>query len=298
MNENCVDFLIRKRKNEIWPRLTLNKLRRAWLKVNFEKSHWNEIEDEQEPFSKVKNEELDFYLRNDVSKIGDRTLFKRPELLEPAELEFDRRPMSKAEFMRRFYLVLYNLFQLYGSVYLLTGLLLRYDASSSFQSACRDLQSTINFLCFIRLFEIPHQLFSFVFRKDRTVWHTVLSRLFMFCVLIEFEPRLITKPVVFYLVALYATLDLINYVHYTLRILELDVYAFKWLKNTVWILIYPLIFLCEAVILLRSIPYYDETKTLTLELPNALNFSFAFLPVLRIYLFCVFAPRKHLFEHF
>lgn len=289
-----MDFLIRKRKNEIWPRLTLNKVRRAWLKVNFEKSHW--LDDEQEPFGRAKNEELDFYLRNDVDKIGDRTLFQRPELLEPAELALNRRPMSNAEFMRRFYLTLYNLFQLYGSVYLLTGLLLRYDTESSFQSACRDLQSTINFLCFIRLFEIPHQMFGFVFHKDRTVWHTVLSRLFMFCVLIQFEPRLITKPVVFYLVLLYATLDLINYTHYTLRVLELDVYAFKWLKCTVWIVFYPLIFLCEAVILLRSIPYYDETKTLTLELPNPLNISFSFLPFLRIYLFMIFTPRKHLFK--
>ena len=292
MNENCVDFLIRKQKSEIWPRLTLAKSRRAWLRVNFEKSHW--IEDEQEPFGRAKNEELDFYLRNDVNKIGDRTLFQKPEPPEPGELELQRRPISRVEFMRRFYLTLYNLFQLYGSVYLLTGLLLRYDGSSSFQSACRDLQSTINFLCFVRLFEIPHQAFDFVFHKDRTVWHTVLSRLFMFCVLIEFEPRLITKPVVFYLVLLYATHDLINHLHYTLRVLDLDVPAFKWLKCTAWIPIYPLIFLCEAVILLRSIPYYGETKALTLELPNALNISFSFLPVLRIYLFCVQTPCKFL----
>lgn len=294
VNENCVDFLIRKQKSEIWPRLTLNKLRRAWLKVNFEKSQWNEIEDEQEPFSKAKNEELDFYLRNDVSKIGDRTLFQKPELLEPTAEDLRRRPISNVEFMRKFYLSLYNLIQIYGSVYLVTGLLLRYDGSNSSLTACRDMQSTINFLCFIKLFEIPHQTFGFVFRKDRTVWHTVLNRLFIFCVLIEFEPRLLVKPVVFYLVLLYATFDLVSYVHYTLRVLELDVQAFKWLKCTVWIPIYPLIFLCEAVILLRSIPYYGETKRLTLELPNALNVSFSFLHVLRIYLFFIFTPSKRI----
>lgn len=288
-----MDFLIRKQKNEIWPRLTLNKLRRAWLKVNFEKSHWNEVDDEQEPFGKAKNEELDFYLRNDVSKIGDRTLFEKREPPEPNVPDLIRRPISNVEFMRRFYLVLYNLIQIYGSVYLLTGLLLRYDGSNSFLTACRDMQSTINFLCFIRLFEIPHQMFGFVFGKDRTVWHTVLNRIFMFCVLIEFEPRLLIKPVVFYLVLLYATYDLVNYVHYTLRVLELDVYVFKWLKCTVWIVIYPLIFLCEAVILLRSVPYYGETKRLTLELPNALNFSFPFLLALRIHLFFVFTPCEY-----
>lgn len=133
-------------------------------------------------------------------------------------------------------------------------------------------------------------MFVFVFDKDWTIWHLVLNRIFIFCILIEFEPRLIIKPVVFYLVLLYAILDVINYIYYIVRILDVNVKILKYLKCTIWIPIYPLIFLCEAVILLRSIPYYEETKRLTYELPNKLNFSFSFLKVLRIYLFFIFTP--------
>lgn len=129
VQENSVEILIKKQNTSIWPRLTSNKLRRAWLKVNFEKSCWKEIDDE-EPFRKFENNELDFYLRNDIDKIGNRTLFENKELVNETNLTDYDVSISKVEFMRKFYLILYNLIQLYGSVYLLTSLFLRYDGSS------------------------------------------------------------------------------------------------------------------------------------------------------------------------
>ena len=154
------------------------------------------------------------------------------------------------------------------------------------------MQSTINFLCYVKLFEIPHQVFGFVFDKDRTVWYLVLNRLFIFCVLIEFEARLIVKPAVYYLVILYAIFDITNYLYYVLRTLDIDSRLMRWIRCTIWIPIYPLIFLLEAVILLRSLPYYSETKRLTLELPNQLNISFPFVFAFRIYVFFIFTPGK------
>jgi very-long-chain (3R)-3-hydroxyacyl-CoA dehydratase len=38
------------------------------------------------------------------------------------------------------------------------------------------------------------------------------------------------------------------------------------------------------VIFLRNIPYYEETKKFTIELPNNFNFSFHFPTLLRFYL--------------
>ena len=114
----------------------MNKLRRAWLKVNFEKSYWNDETnkndaDDEELFSKIRNEELDFYLRNDLNSIGSRKYFdKQHELIECSSSNLTRPPISNVEFMRRFYLALYNLVQLYGSIYLLTSLLLRYREES------------------------------------------------------------------------------------------------------------------------------------------------------------------------
>lgn len=57
-----------------------------------------------------------------------------------------------------------------------------------------------------------------------------------------------------------------------------------------WIPLYPAGFVCEGVIFLRNIPYFEETKTFTIELPNAANFSFHFPTLLRVYLLFVFFP--------
>lgn len=130
VNENCIDFLLKKRKHETWPRLTLYRCRRAWLRVNFEKSYWKDVDDEI-AFDKKRNEELEFYQRNDLSSLGNEMYFKDRDkflrLVDPTD-----RPLNKVEFMRKFYLTLYNLIQLYGAIYLFTILLIRYNGLGGF----------------------------------------------------------------------------------------------------------------------------------------------------------------------
>lgn len=55
-------------------------------------------------------------------------------------------------------------------------------------------------------------------------------------------------------------------------------------RYTIWIPLYPAGFICEGVIFLRNIPYFEETKRFSIELPNSYNFSFHFPTLLRIYL--------------
>lgn len=63
-----------------------------------------------------------------------------------------------------------------------------------------------------------------------------------------------------------------------------------WLRYTIWIPLYPLGFLCEGIIILRSIMYLEETEKFTLSLPNPYNFTFHFPTFLRIYLLFFFIP--------
>lgn len=66
-----------------------------------------------------------------------------------------------------------------------------------------------------------------------------------------------------------------------------------WLRYTVWIPLYPLGFVCEGIIILRSIMYLEETDKFTIALPNLYNFTFHFPTFLRIYLLFCFVPGMY-----
>lgn len=62
-----------------------------------------------------------------------------------------------------------------------------------------------------------------------------------------------------------------------------------WLRYTLWIPLYPLGFICEGVLILRGLMYFEETGRFTVSMPNSWNFTFHYPTFLRIYLllFCI-----------
>ena len=64
-------------------------------------------------------------------------------------------------------------------------------------------------------------------------------------------------------------------------------------RYTLWIPLYPLGFICEGVIALRDIPYFEETEKFSISLPNKWNFAFYFPNVIRFYLLLGFFPMLY-----
>ena len=62
------------------------------------------------------------------------------------------------------------------------------------------------------------------------------------------------------------------------------------LRYTAWIPLYPAGFVCEGVIMLRNIPYFEETGLFSVALPNTFNFAFHFPTLLRTFLLFGFFP--------
>ena len=60
-----------------------------------------------------------------------------------------------------------------------------------------------------------------------------------------------------------------------------------------WVPLYPLGFICEGVIALRDIPYFEETEKFSISLPNEWNFAFYFPNVIRFYLLFGFFPMLY-----
>lgn len=116
----------------------------------------------------------------------------------------------------------------------------------------------------------------------------------MILIMIESEPRIQTKPVTFYLISVWSLSDLIRYTYYMIRLFDADTFL-KYAHYNVWIITYPLAFFFEGVILLRNIPYFDQTNSWSLDLPNHLNISFSMPLFIRIFLLIGFFPSKFIF---
>jgi very-long-chain (3R)-3-hydroxyacyl-CoA dehydratase len=56
---------------------------------------------------------------------------------------------------------------------------------------------------------------------------------------------------------------------------------------------FPAAFVCEGVVMLRNIPYFEESERFTLSLPNSVNMAFHFPSLLRAYLLFLFFPMLY-----
>lgn len=85
-----------------------------------------------------------------------------------------------------------------------------------------------------------------------------------------------------------------RYPYYLVQLLGREVGLLTWLRYTIWIPLYPMGILCEGIIVLRNIPYIEETKRFTVEMPNPWNITFDMVLFLKIYLMLLIIPGSYL----
>lgn len=270
-----VDFSIIKKEEEWWPRLIAEKKKPVWLKIDFDRL---KTEDEESDSESLLNNERSSYddLLDDIAKSRRKT--KR-----------------KVEDFRKIYLLLYNLFQFVGFLYCLIVISIRYakEGHSSMEGTYVAVGRAFKFCTLMQFLEILHPLLDYTSGNAILPTVQVLGRVAMIFLMIDGEPRMQTKPVVFYLFVIYATIEVIRYPYYMLRTYGVGVGILTWLRYTMWIPLYPLGFLCEGVIILRNIPYFEETSKFSMELPNIWNFSLHFPTLMRVYLLIGFFPTLY-----
>uniref|UniRef100_A0A3Q2WVP4 Very-long-chain (3R)-3-hydroxyacyl-CoA dehydratase n=1 Tax=Haplochromis burtoni TaxID=8153 RepID=A0A3Q2WVP4_HAPBU len=91
------------------------------------------------------------------------------------------------------------------------------------------------------------------------------------------------KPVVFFPNLLY-----IRYPYYMLACISTEWKMLTWLRYTIWIPLYPLGVIAEAVAVIQSLPIFDETRLFSLPLPEMLGNSLSFSYTLQLYLVFMF----------
>lgn len=208
------------------------------------------------------------------------------EQLQKEELGF------KKEQFKKVYLILYNLFQFVGFMYILIVMAIRWsrDGPASMPGTYEVVGNAYKFVQLIQYLEVMHPLFGYTKGGALVPFMQVTGRAFVLFAMIDNEPRMMTKPVVFYLFIIWAIIEIVRYPYYLSQLLKIEISILTWLRYSLWIPLYPLGVLCEGIIILRNIPYFEETKRFNLAMPNNINMSFHMPTFMYLYLIFLILP--------
>uniref|UniRef100_A0A669ES77 Very-long-chain (3R)-3-hydroxyacyl-CoA dehydratase n=1 Tax=Oreochromis niloticus TaxID=8128 RepID=A0A669ES77_ORENI len=105
------------------------------------------------------------------------------------------------------------------------------------------------------------------------------------------------KPVVFFVFYLWSAIEIFRYPFYMLGCFNTEWKTLTWLRYTVWMPLYPLGVLAEAVAVIQSIPIFDESKLFSIPLTKVIGTSVSFSYFLYIYLVLMFLGLFINFHH-
>jgi very-long-chain (3R)-3-hydroxyacyl-CoA dehydratase len=190
------------------------------------------------------------------------------------------------------YLILYNLFQFVGFLYILIVISVRYyrDGPGSYKGTYEAVGNAFKFVQLLQYLEVMHPIFGYTKGSWTVPFMQVSGRAFVLFAMLDCEPRMQTKPVVFYLFTVWALVEVVRYPYYISSLIKREVGFLTWLRYTIWIPLYPLGALCEAIIILRNIPYFEETGRFSVTMPNKWNVTFSMPIFMYIYLVVLILP--------
>uniref|UniRef100_A0A0V0G852 Very-long-chain (3R)-3-hydroxyacyl-CoA dehydratase n=1 Tax=Triatoma dimidiata TaxID=72491 RepID=A0A0V0G852_TRIDM len=274
MSPRAVEFVLKKANSSWWPRLIKHQQKPAWLKVDFER--WKSEDDDLS----------DSNLENSGAKdvMGDY-----PELYE--KLKRDEFGYVKED-VRKVYLAFYNLTQFIFFTYIIVVMGVRFmkDGYDSHPGTYDAVGPVFKFAQLIQFLEVMHPIFGYTKGNPMLPFAQVTGRSLILFVMIEAEPRMQTKPVVFYLFFIWSIIEVVRYPYYITEIYKRNIGLLTWLRYTIWIPLYPLGALCEGIIVLRNIPYFEETQRFVVSMPNSWNFTFHMPTLMRVYILLLFFP--------
>ncbi|XP_005089728.1 very-long-chain (3R)-3-hydroxyacyl-CoA dehydratase 3 [Aplysia californica] len=264
----AVEFQIEKSAGETWPRLTADRMKLPWLKIDFDKFPVDDSEEESDISSPEQAQEA---------------------LLKKITTEFGNDSSSKTEknmSLSQTYLFLYNLFQFVGYTYIFVILLYQYirTGESAKQAAFETTGSQMMVCQIIAVLEVIHPMIGLIKSNFIMSLAQVMGRNLILFLLVLQEPRLQISPMCWYLFVVWSCVEVIRYPFYLLQIAGLEIKTLTWLRYTIWIPLYPLGILIEATIVVMSISFFAETGYFSIELPNSANFAFYFPYFLATYL--------------
>ncbi len=292
ITDRNVEFVLKKKLLILWPRLLEAVAKPAWLKVDFDR---------------IKAEDLDSSSDDsEVEELAANRGLPNPRIYK--DRNFGRGRKNRVQEFKTAYLFLYNLFQFVGFIYLFVIFIIHFfkEGPGKFSIFCYrndqhfdfshspetiktiypSLRNTIKFLNLMQILEIVNPLVGYTTGSALLPAIQLSGRTFFIFLLIDRQEEMQAHYATFYLLLVYTLSELLRYPYYMLHIYKVNIRLVTWVRYTAWMLLYPLGFLFEAIIIYRSIPLLEASGKLSISLPNAANFAFYMPAFLSLYFNC------------
>uniref|UniRef100_A0A668AGY6 Very-long-chain (3R)-3-hydroxyacyl-CoA dehydratase n=1 Tax=Myripristis murdjan TaxID=586833 RepID=A0A668AGY6_9TELE len=256
-----VDIKIRKQEERWWDRLTLQEKKPLFLAPDFDR--WLDESDA----------EMDiFHLCSDSSAyLG----------------------------LKKGYLFMYNLVQFLGFSWIFVNMTVRLFilGQDSFYDTFHTVADMMYFCQMMAVVEVINPLLGLVKTGFFPAMIQVAGRNVILFVIFGSLEEMQNRPVVFFVFYLWSTIEIFRYPFYMLACIDTEWKLLTWLRYSIWIPLYPLGVVAEAVAVIQSLPIFDETRLYSLPLPAALGGSLSFSYTLQLYLVLMFLGLFINFRH-
>ncbi|CAB1446774.1 unnamed protein product [Pleuronectes platessa] len=200
------------------------------------------------------------------------------------------------------YLFLYNLVQFLGFSWIFVNMTVRLFifGEESLYDTFNSISDVMFFCQILASVEVLNAAFGVVKTGVVPTLIQVVGRNFILFIIFGSLEEMHHQPVVFFVFYLWSGIEIFRYPFYMLGCCNTEWENLTWLRYTIWIPLYPLGVLAEAVAVIQSIPIFNESKLFSIPLPKAIGTSINFSYVLYVYLVLMamglFINSRHLYK--
>ncbi|XP_056134559.1 very-long-chain (3R)-3-hydroxyacyl-CoA dehydratase-like isoform X2 [Lampris incognitus] len=268
-----VDVKIQKQTKCWWERLTLQEKKPLFLAPDFDR--WLDESDAEMELQRKEEEK--------INRISVESRVRKDPLFG----------------LKKGYLFMYNLVQFLGFSWIFVNMTVRLFilGQDSFYDTFNTTADMMYFCQMLALVEVINPLLGLVKTGFFPPMIQVAGRNVLLFVIFGSLEQMQNKPVVFFVFYLWSTIEIFRYPFYMLACIDTDWRLLTWMRYTIWIPLYPLGVLAEAVAVIQSLPIFDETRLFSLPLPKALGGSLSFSYTLQLYLVLMFLGLFINFRH-
>ncbi|XP_076588765.1 very-long-chain (3R)-3-hydroxyacyl-CoA dehydratase isoform X2 [Chaetodon auriga] len=197
------------------------------------------------------------------------------------------------------FLFVYNLVQFLGFSWIFFNMTVRLFifGKDSLYDTFHTISDVMFFCQILAAVEVLNAAFGVVRTGVIPALIQVVGRNFILFIIFGSLEEMHNQPIVFFVFYLWSAIEIFRYPFYMLDSFNTEWKTLTWLQHTVWIPLYPLGVIAEAVAVIQSIPIFDETKLFSIPLPKAVGTSISFSYVLHVYLVLMFLGLFINFRH-
>nr|XP_020661327.1 very-long-chain (3R)-3-hydroxyacyl-CoA dehydratase 3 [Pogona vitticeps] len=273
VTQRQLNLTVKKEESLWWERLTKQEKRPLFLAPDFDR--WLD-ESDAEMELKAKEEEK-------INKINIE----------------NRIPKDPLRHLKRGYLFMYNLVQFLGFSWIFVNMTVRLFmlGKDSFFDTFHTSADMMYFCHMLACMEVVNTFIGLVRAPLTPVVLQVGGRNFVLFIVLGSVEEMHSKAVVFFIFYLWSLIEIFRYPFYMLSCIDVEWKVLTWIRYSIWIPLYPLGILAEAVAVIQSIPIFNSTGRFSLQLPSPLNFTIPFSVFLQLYLVFLFLGPFVNFRH-